>query len=84
MMIFGDFLQTFSFVDILAGSSLCQCRYILNYENEISPFLCSYIPETKMLKIDYASMIGRHFQQLIDHNFGWRVPTLVVTLLPVM
>ena len=30
-----------------------------------------------MLKIDCASMIGHFLHQLIDHNFGWRVPTLL-------
>ena len=33
-----------------------------------------------MLKIDCASMIGRFLQQLIDHNFGGRVPTLTPTV----
>ena len=35
-----------------------------------------------MLKIDVASMIGRHFEQLIDHSFGRRFPTLAVRLNP--
>ena len=43
-------------------------------KNEIGSFL----PEAKMLKIDCASMIGRCLQQLIDHKFGWRVPTLLL------
>ena len=66
--------MNFSFVNILTVSSLCECRYILNYENEIGPFHHSKIPEAKMLKIDCASMIGSFLQQLIDHNLEWASP----------
>ena len=81
MLTFGGFLRNFSVVDVWTGSSRYECQYILNNENKISSYLQSYSPEAKNVKTDYSSMTGCLLQQLIDHNFGWQVTTLLTIII---